>query len=167
MPAVRTDWKALVNAAAAGDFYAIGQALSALLNITGDVTPGTVTASKALVVDANKKLDILTVTNMKWPVTTASSSVTLAQGATSIIGSSIAVSYTLAAPSAGAEVILANSAGSTFVTTVTLVSGSFQSSNASVAVAKFDDPSDLLHLVGASSSRWLIVSNVGSVAISS
>lgn len=166
MPALRTDWKTMAEAARSGDFNAIGNALRDFYSINGDVTPGTVRANAAIVVDASKKIDTLTVTNMKWPTTIGSTAATIAFGAITLLGSSIAMTYNLAAPSSGVEVILANSCGSTFLTTVSLVSGSFMSSNANFGNARFDDPSDVLHLVGASTSRWVVVSNIGSVALS-
>lgn len=77
--------------------------------------------------------------------------------------------YTLAAPTAvGLEkTIFAIDAGSTRTCRVTLTAASFHSSGNSTTLTKltFNAGNDCVRLLSVSTTKWLIVSNVGSVTI--
>lgn len=170
--ALRTDWKALVTLARTGDLNAIGTALfeiadavenlaDAELAVLDGVTAGTVTASKALVVDSSKRLD-----DLRQVVTSYASTATTITNcgiANLTSTSTAAVAYAMAAPAAGVNKTLVQTATSTFGFTVTLASGTFDGTN---HIATFNGAKDVLGLVGLSTSQYAIDRNVGSVALS-
>lgn len=100
-----------------------------------------------------------------------SGSTIVSYGYQTITGSSSTNTFTLAAPVAGRDMYLhCTNASSGAQALVTLAAGvSFYSSNSTAATlrtAKFADSNDVLHLFGASTSKWTIIANTGSVAIS-
>jgi hypothetical protein len=161
MPAILTDWKALVTLARTGDLNAIGSALYTALGLVGDVTAGTVSASKALVVNSSKQLNDLRATVTSY----ASTGTTIANCSIAVLASTstAAVAYAMAAPAAGVKATLVQTATSTFGFTVTLASGTFDGTN---HIATFNGAKDVLDLVGLSTAQYAIRGNVGSVALS-
>jgi len=134
------------------------------LGFLDGVTAGTVTASKAVVVDANKTVDDLTVTDLKRPVTAASTETNVGNSGTTTFSSTGGLAYTMDAPAAGVRAVLACTDGSSINThTVTLAAGTFDGTN---HIATFDAAAETLVLDGLSTSLFTISSNVGSVALS-
>lgn len=171
--AIPTDWKAEATNCATGDINAIGRSIRNIMetlsgNSTSgagllDVTAGTVTASKAIVVDSSKTIDTLTVTTPKVGVTDASTAAAISNtGITTISSTATSVAYTMDPPAAGVRKTLHQTGSSTAVT-VTLTSGTFDGTNGR---ATFNAAADSLELVGLSTARFAIVGNIGSVALS-
>lgn len=77
-------------------------------------------------------------------------------------GSSNAVAATLAAPRKGQWLIVTHS-DSTNNATLTLTAGTFDGTN---TIATFADADDTLVLFGLSATRFIIVENIGAVALS-
>lgn len=77
----------------------------------------------------------------------------------------VVIAATLAAPAAGYDlVIVDNSASGTAAHTVTLPAGvTWDGTN---NTATFDAPGEALHVVALSATRWLILQNIGAVALS-
>lgn len=163
MPAVYSDYKSLAAQAMAGDLGAIGRAISTLLGLVGDVTPGTAKASRAVILDANGAIDTITVTTGKVSVTDASTAANLSNsGITTLSSTATSAAYTMAAPAAGIKKVITQTGPSTAIT-VTLASGTFDGTN---QIATFNASKDTIELVGLSTSRMAVVSNIGSVAFS-
>jgi putative copper export protein len=117
-------------------------------NVTGNVT-GTVTG-------AMRQSQILTATGA---ITVGSNGIVQLNHATVVIAA------TLAAPAAGYDLIIVdNSASGTAAHTVTLPAGvTFDGTN---NTATLNAPGEALHLVALSATRWFIMENIGSVALS-
>lgn len=134
------------------------------LGFLDGVTAGTVTASKALVVDASSVLDELTVTTLKSEVTAGSTATNITNTGVTTLSSTGGLAYTMDAPEAGTRAVLTCTAGSSVNThTVTLASGTFDGTN---HIATFDAAAETLVVDGLSTSAFCVSSNVGSVALS-
>lgn len=96
---------------------------------------------------------------------TATGAITIDNGVAFLNHASTIIAATLDAPTAGDVLyIVNNSASGTAAHTVTLPSGvTFDGTN---DIATFNAPGEALHLVAMSATRWLIIANVGSVALS-
>jgi hypothetical protein len=70
---------------------------------------------------------------------------------------------TIAAPAAGRFLIIYQKDAGTAGHTVTLTSGTYNGTN---TIATFDEYGECLVLLGVSATRFLVVSNVGSVGLS-
>jgi hypothetical protein len=75
----------------------------------------------------------------------------------------VACAMTIAAPAAGRFLIIYQKDAGTAGHTVTLTSGTYNGSN---TIATFDEYGECLVLLGVSATRFLIVSNIGSVGLS-
>lgn len=99
-------------------------------------------------------------------ILTATGAITVGtHGVVQLNHATVVIAATLAAPAAGADIVIVNnSASGTAAHTVTLPGGvTFNGTN---AIATFDAPGEALHLVALSATRWYIVQNNGSVAFS-
>lgn len=90
------------------------------------------------------------------------SSGAIAEGDSYVTIATNAAAYTLAQPRTGRILVISQSGAGTI--TVTSTSGTFDGTN---NTATFDAAAETLVLVGINSKRWLIVANIGSVALSS
>lgn len=97
---------------------------------------------------------------------TASGAFTLNSGVLLLNHATVIIEATLDAPAVGDEVyIIDNSASGTIAHTVTLGAGvTFDGTN---NTATLNAPNEALHLIAISATRWFILENIGSVALSS
>lgn len=97
---------------------------------------------------------------------TASGAVTIDNGTVLLNHATVIIAATLDAPRAGDDLVIVNaSASGTAAHTVTLPAGvTFDGTN---NTATLNAPNEALHLRAISATRWFIVSNIGSVALSS
>jgi hypothetical protein len=99
-------------------------------------------------------------------ILTATGAITVGNhGVVQLNHATVVIAATLAAPVAGADlVIVDNSASGTAAHTVTLPAGvTFDGTN---NTATLNAPGEALHIVALSATRWFILENIGSVAIS-
>ncbi len=97
---------------------------------------------------------------------TATGAITINSGLVFLNHASTIIAATLDAPTAGDELFIINtSASGTAAHTVTTASGvTFDGTN---NTATLNAPDEALHIVAVSATRWYIVTNNGSVALSS
>ncbi len=97
---------------------------------------------------------------------TASGAITITNGLVILNHASVVIAATLAAPTPGDELLIVNgSASGTAAHTVTLPSGvTFDGTN---SIATLNAPNEALLLKALTATRWYIVVNNGSVALSS
>ena len=98
---------------------------------------------------------------------TASGAITVGRrGIVTLAHATVIIAATLAAPTFGDELFIVNtSASGTVAHTVTAAAGvTFDGTN---NTATLDAPEESLHLVAVSATRWKIMENIGSVALSS
>ena len=94
---------------------------------------------------------------------TASGAINSQDSLVTLNSSGAAVAMTIAAPVAGRMLTITHSDVSTSSHAVTLTAGTFDGSN---NVATFDAENETLVLMGLSATRFAIVENLGSVALS-
>jgi len=97
---------------------------------------------------------------------TASGAITVGKhGLVQLNHATVVIAATLAAPAAGYDLVIAdNSASGTAAHTVTLPAGvTWDGVN---NTATLNAPGEALHVVALSATRWLILQNIGSVALS-
>jgi hypothetical protein len=97
---------------------------------------------------------------------TASGAITVAKhGLVTLAHATVVIAATLAAPTAGYDLVIANaSASGTAAHKVTLPAGvTWDGTN---NTATLDAPGEALHVVALSATRWLILDNIGSVGLS-
>lgn len=97
---------------------------------------------------------------------TSSGAITVGKhGLVTLAHATVIIAATLAAPAAGYDLIIVNtSASGTVAHTVTLPAGvTFDGTN---NTATLDAPEEALHIVAVSATRWKIMENIGSVALS-
>jgi hypothetical protein len=97
---------------------------------------------------------------------TATGAITVGKhGLVTLAHATVVIAATLAAPAAGYDlVIVNNSASGTVAHTVTAAAGvTFDGTN---NTATLDAPGEALHIVALSATRWFILENIGSVALS-
>lgn len=97
---------------------------------------------------------------------TASGAITVGRfGVVTLAHATVIIAATLAAPTAGDDLIIVNtSASGTVAHTVTLPAGvTWDGTN---NTATLDAPEEALHVVAVSATRWKIMENIGSVALS-
>lgn len=97
---------------------------------------------------------------------TATGAITVGRfGVVTLAHATVVIAATLAAPTAGDDLIIYNtSASGTAAHTVTAATGvTFDGTN---NTATLNAPGEALHIVAASATRWLIMENIGSVALS-
>lgn len=99
-------------------------------------------------------------------ILTVSGAITVGKhGLVQLNHATVVIAATLAAPTAGDDLVIAdNSASGTAAHTVTLPAGvTFDGTN---NTATLNAPGEALHLLALSATRWLILENIGSVALS-
>lgn len=96
---------------------------------------------------------------------TASGAITINSGVVLLNHATVAIASTLNAPAVGDDLyIINNSASGTAAHTVTLPAGvRFNGTN---NTATLNAPNEALHIVAISPTRWFILENIGSVALS-
>jgi len=95
---------------------------------------------------------------------TATGAITITNGLVMLNHATVVIAATLAAPTAGDELFIVDSSASgTAAHTVTLSGVTFDGTN---SVATFNAPGEALHLIALSATRWFILENIGSVALS-
>lgn len=136
------------------------------VELIGGVTRGTVAASRAVVVDANKRADGLVSLDA---VDTASTAANIGNSGVTQLASTSQSAYNLDAPVRGIRKSLVATTGSTSQAVSSTGAGATLNSTAtgSAHTATFAGLGQALELVGLSTSKWGIVSNVGGVALSS
>jgi hypothetical protein len=146
---------------ATGDTNFTNVVASGTLDVTGAATIGGTLAVTGLItatagLNSGRVSQILTATGA---ITVGKNGVVQLNHATVIIAA------TLAAPAAGDDLLIVdNSASGTAAHTVTLPAGvTFDGTN---NTATLNAPGEALHIVALSATRWFIVSNIGSVALS-
>lgn len=97
---------------------------------------------------------------------TASGAITLNSGLFTLNHATVIIEATLDAPVAGDELhIVDNSASGTIAHTVTTAAGvTWDGTN---NTATLNAPGEALHVIALSATRWFILENIGSVALSS
>lgn len=96
---------------------------------------------------------------------TASGAITITNGLVLLNHASTIIAATLAAPTVGDELFIVDSSASgTAAHTVTLPSGvTWDGTN---NTATLNAPGEALHVIAISTTRWFILENIGSVALS-
>jgi len=95
---------------------------------------------------------------------TASGAITLRSGLVILSHATVVIAATLVAPTAGDMLIITNgSASGTVAHTVTLSGVTWNGTN---SVATLDAPGEALLVIALSATRFLVLSNIGSVAFS-
>lgn len=96
---------------------------------------------------------------------TATGAITITSGVVLLNHATVIIAATLAAPTAGAELfIIDSSASGTAAHTVTLPAGvTWDGTN---NTATLNAPGEALHVIAISATRWLILENIGAVALS-
>jgi hypothetical protein len=96
---------------------------------------------------------------------TATGAITIKSGLVTLAHATTPIEATLAAPTAGDELIIINtSASGTAAHTVTVAAGvTLDGAN---DVATLDAPGDVIHMIAVSATRWIILENIGSVGLS-
>lgn len=170
-----TTYKQKAARAGRGDLHALesllrdlGQHLETLstteLGYLDGVTAGTLTASKALVVDASGILDTLTVTDLKCEVPTLSTGTTLNNSGISNMTSTGTRTFAQAAPEAGLTALLVCTATDTNAKAVALASGTYDGTN---HIATLNGSTDaFMRVTGLSTSRFFIEEKSTSVVLS-
>lgn len=99
-------------------------------------------------------------------ILTASGAISVQKnGVVQLNHATVAIAATIAAPAAGDDlVIVDNSASGTAGHTVKLTAGTFDGTN---NTATFAAPGKALHVIGLSATRYFILENIGTVALSS
>ncbi len=97
---------------------------------------------------------------------TATGAITITSGLVKLNHASTIIAATLAAPTEGAELyIVDSSASGTAAHTVTTAAGvTWDGTN---NTATLNAPGEALHVIALSATRWFILENIGSVALSS
>ena len=115
---------------------------------------------------------VIALTGVQFPLTTFSAAGTLnAYGINQIVGSTGVPNYTLPAPVAGRQVFITAglcASGKTCTVKPASTDQYFASSGTTklnLRKLTFNGANDTVTLLGLSTRRWLIISNVGSVAI--
>jgi hypothetical protein len=96
---------------------------------------------------------------------TATGAITIKSGLVTLAHDTVVIAATLAAPTAGDELFIVDaSAAGTAAHTVTLGAGvTFDGTN---NIATLNAPNEALHIIALSATRWYIIQNNGSVALS-
>jgi hypothetical protein len=139
-----------------------------LVSLLDGVTKGTVSASRAVIADANKRVDGLVVLPDQETASTASN---ITNDGVTLLASTAGVNptYNLAAPVRGVEKMLVKTSGSTATVVSSTGSGASINSTSTGTSTKltFVGQGQSITLVGRSTSMWDVKANVGSVAYSS
>lgn len=95
---------------------------------------------------------------------TATGAITINSGVVLLNHATVVIAATLDAPAVGDELyIIDSSASGTTAHTVTLTGATF---DGSATIATLNAPGEALHIIAISATRWFILENIGSVALS-
>jgi hypothetical protein len=151
----------------ADDFRFTANTFTALSGSTIETnTIAETTAASGVTVDGVLLKDNTSSGGRQSQILTASGAITVGNhGVVQLNHATVVIAATLAAPQAGADlVIVDNSASGTAAHTVTLPAGvTFDGTN---NTATLNAPGEALHIVALSATRWFILENIGSVALS-
>ena len=161
-----TDDQIDIKISGADDFRLTANTLTALsgstiaTNTIAETTSGSgVTIDGALLKDGRSNL------GRQTQELTASGAFTLGSGLALLNHASVIIAATLAAPVAGDELFIVDSSASgTAAHTVTLAGG--VTWDGTTTIATLNAPGEALHVVALSATRWFILENIGSVALS-
>lgn len=161
-----TDDQIDIEIAGADDFTFSANTFTALSGssiATNTITE--TTAASGVTIDGVLVKDGRTNAGRQVQTLTATGAITVVSGAVLLNHASVIIAATLAAPTAGDELfIVDSSATGTAAHTVTLPAGvTFDGTN---NTATFDLLGETLHILAISATRWLILENIGEVALS-
>lgn len=136
--------------------------------LVGNVTTDTIaesTSAAGVTIDGALLKDGRSNLGRQVQALTATGAITIKSGLVTLAHATTPIEATLAAPTAGDELIIINtSASGTAAHTVTVAAGvTLDGTN---DVATLDAPGDVLHMIAVSATRWIILENIGSVALS-
>jgi hypothetical protein len=143
--------------------------LAGALAANGGLSTDTIaeeTAAAGVTVDSVLLKDGYTNARRESQILTATGAITVGRhGIVQLNHASVIIAATLAAPTVGDDlVIVDNSASGTAAHTVTLPAGvTWDGTN---NTATLNAPGEALHVVALSATRWFILENIGSVALS-
>lgn len=125
------------------------------------------TAAAGVTIDSVLLKDNTSSGGRQSQILTATGAITVGNhGVVQLNHATVIIAATLAAPQAGADLMIVdNSASGTAAHTVTLPAG-VTFVGGSNNTATFDAPGEALHIVAMSATKWFIMVNVGSVALS-
>lgn len=155
-----------IKVAGAEDFRIAANTLTALSGSTiATNTIAETTAGSGVTVDGALIKDGHTDAGRHVQELTASGAITLNSGAVHLNHATVVIAATLDAPTAGDELIIVDSSATgTAAHTVTLGAGvTFDGTN---NTATFNALAETLHIYAISATRWVILANIGSVALS-
>jgi hypothetical protein len=96
---------------------------------------------------------------------TASGAITITSGIVRLVHATVAIAATLAAPVAGADLIIIDASPSgTAAHTVTVAGATYNVTGNTVAT--LNAPDEVLHIVADTATQWRIISNMNGVALS-
>lgn len=163
-----TDDQIDIEIAGADDFRITANTFTALSGSTiATNTIAETTAASGVTVDGVLLKDNTSSGGRQSQILTATGAITVGNhGVVQLNHATVIIAATLAAPQAGADLaIVNNSASGTTAHTVTCAAGvTFDGTN---NTATLDAPGEALHIVALSATRWFILENIGSVALSS
>jgi hypothetical protein len=162
-----TDDQIDIEIAGADDFRFTANTFTALSGSALETnTINETTAASGVTVDGVLLKDNTSSGGRQPQTLTASGAITVGNhGVVQLNHATVVIAATLAAPQAGADlVIVDNSASGTAAHTVTLPAGvTWDGTN---NTATLNAPGEALHVVALSATRWFILENIGSVALS-
>lgn len=164
--AAGTDDSFGIVVAGAEDFRVTANTLTALSGSTiATNTIAETTAGSGVTIDGALIKDGLTDAGNVVQALTASGAISIRSGLVTLAHATVIIAATKAAPTAGDELIIVNtSASGTVAHTVTLSGGATWDGTNNTAT--FDAPEEALHVVAVSATRFKILENIGSVALS-
>jgi hypothetical protein len=139
------------------------------LTVNNDATIGgnaTISGSMTLTGDSTVSGTVIGEHRHSLQELTATGAITIDSGIVGLNHATVIIEATLDAPTAGDELYIINtSASGTAAHTVTTASGvTFDGTN---NTATLNAPNEALHIIAVSATRWFILENIGSVALSS
>ena len=155
-----------INVAGASDFTIGANVLTALSGSSiATNTISETTAASGVTIDGALLKDGRSNLGRQVQALTASGAITIGSGLLTLAHDTVVIAATLAAPVAGDELFIVDaSAGGTAAHTVTVAGGvTLDGTN---TIATLNAPGEALHLVALSATRWFILENIGSVALS-
>lgn len=162
-----TDDQIDLRIAGADDFQWTANTFTALSGSTIKTnTIAETTAASGVTIDGALLKDGRSNLGRQVQALTSSGAITIGSGLVTLAHATVIIAATLAAPVAGDELIITNtSASGTVAHTVKTAAGvTFDGTN---NTATIDAPEDLLHIVAVSATRWKIITNIGSIGLSS
>lgn len=150
----------------ADDFVIVANILRALSgSVVETNTVNETTAGSGVTIDGALIKDARTDAGRVVQALTTSGAITINSGLVTLAHNTVVIAATLDAPVAGDELYIVDaSASGTAAHTVTLSGGvTWDGTN---TIATLNAPGEALHVIAISATRWFIVDNIGSVALS-